>query len=340
MNGYQRIMAALRGETSDATPVMLHNFMMAAREAGITMARFRSDPREIARCFAESVERYGLDGIVVDIDTATLAGACGVPVDFPEDGPARCHGQRLRSLAAVRDLEPACIESYPGVQVWLEAVRLLKHQFGNEILIRGNCDQCPFSLAGLLRSLDEWLMDLADPENSELAHALLVYCAGVTMRFVHLMAGAGAHVVSNGDSPAGPDMCSPKMYREFALPYEKLVAACAHELGKPYILHICGKTDRILPDMVSTSADGLDLDYKTDVRLGRQLMAGKSAFIGNLDPSAVLACGSPDLVEAKTEELLAVFRGNPRFILNAGCAIPAATPGANIRAMIRASRRG
>ena len=29
------------------------------------------------------------DGITVDIDTVTLAGACGVPVDFPNDEPAR-----------------------------------------------------------------------------------------------------------------------------------------------------------------------------------------------------------------------------------------------------------
>ena len=35
MNGLERIMAALRGEQPDKTPVMLHNFMMAAREAGL-----------------------------------------------------------------------------------------------------------------------------------------------------------------------------------------------------------------------------------------------------------------------------------------------------------------
>lgn len=35
-------------------------------------------------------------------------------------------------------------------------------------------------------------------------------------------------------------------------------------------------------------------------------------------------------------ELLAVFADTPRFILNAGSAIPATTPGENLRAMIRA----
>ena len=31
MNGYQRVCAVLRGEEADTVPVMLHNFMLAAR---------------------------------------------------------------------------------------------------------------------------------------------------------------------------------------------------------------------------------------------------------------------------------------------------------------------
>ena len=37
MTGYERIQAALSGKRADKTPIMLHNFMMAAREAGYTM---------------------------------------------------------------------------------------------------------------------------------------------------------------------------------------------------------------------------------------------------------------------------------------------------------------
>jgi uroporphyrinogen-III decarboxylase len=50
----------------------------------------------------------------------------------------------------------------------------------------------------------------------------------------------------------------------------------------------------------------------------------------------VLALGTPDLVTTKTRELLATFAETPRFILNAGCAIPPTTPPENLRAMIRA----
>ncbi len=66
-------------------------------------------------------------------------------------------------------------------------------------------------------------------------------------------------------------------------------------------------------------------------------MKDRAVFIGNIDPSGVLALGTPELVEAKTRELLAVFADTPRFILNAGCAIPATTPPENLRAMITGS---
>ncbi len=334
MNRRQRILSALAGEWPDRTPSMLHNFMMAAREARVTMQQYREDPRNIARCLGVAAERYDVDGIVVDVDTATLAGAVGVPVDFPEDTPARAHGACLSSIEAVSDLAPVDISNDARVQVWLEAVSLLVRDYGGEYLIRGNCDQCPFALAGLMRSLDEWLMDVAAGENEALIHRLLEFCTGVTTQFLRLMARTGAHMLSNGDSPAGPDLLSPRLYRKFALPYEQRVAACSHELGLPYLLHICGKTDTILEEMASTGADALEIDYKTDVRGAHSVLREKVTFVGNLDPTRVLAHGTSELVARTTQELVDVFSDTPRFILNSGCALPADTPAENVRAML------
>ena len=337
MNGRERVLAALHGERPDRVPVMLHNFLMAARENGVPMSVFRRSGRAIAESFIRAVETYHYDGIVVDIDTATLAGAVGVPVDLPDDLPARCRGPLLRTLAAARDLRPVDIAGHFSVQAALEAVAILKGHFRGEITVRGNCDQAPFSLAGLVRSLDAWLVDLIDGEE-ELVRKVLDFAAGATTQFLRLMAAAGADILSNGDSPAGPDMISPAMYRRFAWPYEKKIVSEARALGLPYILHICGRTDLILEDMAGTGADGLELDQKTDVGLAYGLLKDRTAFVGNIDPSAVLAMGTPAEVAARTRDLLERFAGTPRFILNAGCAIPAETPAANLKAMISTAR--
>jgi uroporphyrinogen decarboxylase len=126
--------------------------------------------------------------------------------------------------------------------------------------------------------------------------------------------------------------------RRACQPARRRLAGEAHALGLPYALHICGDTTRILGGMLATGADALELDYKTDVVTARDALRGRAVFIGNIDPSGVLALGTPALVEARTRELLEVFAGVPGFILNAGCAIPAETPPANLRALIAAAR--
>ena len=70
-------------------------------------------------------------------------------------------------------MTPVNLASYPYAEVVLEATHILRSHFGNEIYIRGNCDQAPFSLASSLRTPEEWLGDLMDEDKDELVHLLL-----------------------------------------------------------------------------------------------------------------------------------------------------------------------
>jgi uroporphyrinogen decarboxylase len=336
LNGRERIQAALTGRQPDRVPVMLHNFMPAAREAGVSMRQYRSDPAALARVHIQAVETYGLDAVLVDIDTCTLAGALGVPVEFPDDRPAVAHHARIESLAQLDELPPPNIAKYPGVQVWLEAVRQIHRHFGDEIYVRGNCDQCPFALAALMRGMQGWLLDIMDEDLAPQCARLLDYCAEAGLQFLTLMSQAGAHMLSNGDSAAGPSVVSPRIYRRWALPWERRFAERAHALGLPWALHVCGNTRAILPDLAACGADALELDYLTDVQLAHDLLKDRITFIGNIDPSAVVALGTPADVEREARALISLFADTPRFILNAGCALPASTPAENIHAIVRA----
>jgi len=337
MNGHERISAALKGERPDKIPVMLHNFMMAAREHGVTMEQYRNSPKVIAETFIASIEKYHYDGILVDIDTVTLAGAVGVPVDFPVNDAARSHTGNIENLEDVVHLKPVKVEDYKYIRIWLEAVRLLKDYFKNEIYIRGNCDQSPFSLASMMRGAQTWMLDLM-MGNEEHVNLLLEYCTGASTQFINLMAQTGCDMVSNGDSPAGPEMISAEMYLKFAMPYEKRIVTAAHKAGKAYALHICGNTDVILEYMLMTGADAFELDYKTDITRIYNTIRNTTTFIGNIDPSGVLALGTVDDVQKKTLELLSAYKNSNRFILNAGCAIPSTTPSENLKMMIETAR--
>jgi len=229
------------------------------------------------------------------------------------------------------------VEDYKYILIWLEAVRLLKDHFRDEVFIRGNCDQAPFSLASMMRGAQTWMLDLMMGTDEQIT-ALLEYCTEATSQFIKLMAQTGCDMVSNGDSPAGPAMISAEMYEKYALPYEKRIAELAHREGLPYALHICGNTDIILELMKKTGSDAFELDYLTDINKIYDLLHDSVTFIGNIDPSGVIALGSVDDVKAKTLELLDIYRDSSRFILNAGCAIPSTTPSENLKTMIETAR--
>ena len=337
MNGFERINAALKGEKPDKIPVMLHNFLMAAKEHGVTMEQYRNSPKVIAESFISAIDKYQYDGILVDVDTVTLAGAVGIPIDFPVNDPARSHNGILNDLSEVLNLKPVKVEQYKYIRIWLEAVRMLKDYFKDEIFIRGNCDQAPFSLASMMRGAQNWMMDLVIGEEEQVFQ-LLEYCTDASSQFIALMAQTGCDMVSNGDSPAGPDMISGEMFEKFAMPYEKRLVDHAHSFGKPYTMHICGNTNIILERLKNIGADAYELDYKTDISIIYDTFHDSSTLIGTIDPSGVLAFGTADEVRAKTMELLDVYRNSNRFILNAGCAIPPMTPSINLKTMIETAR--
>ena len=332
MNGYERIKAALEGRMPDKRPVMLHNFLQAAEQSGINMKQYREDPQLAAKCLIESVKRYGLDGVLFDVDTALLASAIGVPTDYPVEVPASTHLPLLENLADVAQLEKIDISGNIRIQHALETVKILKEYFKNEVYVRGNCDQCPFSLATMVRTPANFMLDLMlDEENAVI---LLKYCTGITRQMIRLMSATGADMVSNGDSPAGPEMISPDMYRKFALPYERETVDEAHACNKPYLLHICGNTNLILDDLASLGLDSVELDYKTSIEKIYNAMHDKCTLSGTVDPVGVITYGSLLDVERKTIELLELYRDCPRLIINAGCAIPKNAPHENVKRFV------
>ena len=189
----------------------------------------------------------------------------------------------------------------------------------------------------MMRGAQNWMLDLMMGSDEQL-RLLLEYCTDASSQFIKLMAQTGCDMVSNGDSLAGPEMISPDMYLKYAMPYEKRIVDVAHNAGVAYTLHICGNTDTILEHMLLTGVDAVELDYKTDINKIFNTFHNKVTFIGNIDPSGVLALGTVDLVQKKTLELLSAFRNSNRFILNAGCAIPPNSPPENLKMMIDVAR--
>ncbi len=338
MNSRERTLAVIEGKLPDRVPVCLHNFMMATPEAGARMEDYLRDPETAARVHLEAQARYGYDCILIDLDTTMLAEAMGAEVDCTPGEPGHVKTPAITSLDEAAGLPRIDPRRAGRIPVLLEAVRIMRREVGDKVAIRGNCDQMAFSLASLLRGMQDFMMDLVTEPDHPGLQALLQISFENHLAVHRAVIEAGADFTSLGDSPCGPDMVSPALFRQFARPWhERLLADLARD-GIYTVIHICGNTTAILDDLAGYGRCGFDLDYKTDAARAKRGPGASHVLCGNLDPSSVVGRGTVEQVEKATRALFETWKPGGRFILNAGCAIPAGTPPANIEAMMTCAR--
>jgi len=334
MTGYERISAVLNQKKADRTPIMLHSFMPAASEYGLTMEAYRNSAENIANCHLTFAEKYKIDGILMDIDTCIEADAVGVKIDFPINEPARAIGNLSTDkkilLAA---LKPEKLLQNERVHIALDTIRIMKKRAGNDLFIRGNCDQMAFSIAMLCYGMTDFMMDLIDEDLEDDILEIIDAAYSVHLEYNKLMHQAGADMTSFGDSSCGPDLISRDCYLKFGYPFHKRLQKDLSSLGIKNLCHICGNLDNILEDVVNIGFDAVEMDYKTDIRLAQKLIKGKSAFFGPIDPSGVFFFGTPEIVETETKRVLDIFKGE-NIVIGAGCALATNTPEENIRAFV------
>jgi MtaA/CmuA family methyltransferase len=217
----------------------------------------------------------------------------------------------------------------------IEALRRILDALGDEVFVVACFDQFPLSLASQLLGINETMLKLLD--DRPLVEALMERCLDYGMAFGKALAGAGAHMLSGGDSPAG--LIGPELFRETALPFEKrLIQGLKEATGKPVSLHICGDSTAILGEMAGTGADVLEIDHKVDIVTACRIVGPEITLWGNLDPVGVLAQGSPAQVQDAARRVCKAVRsvGHSRFVLSSGCTLALETPAANVEALLRA----
>jgi uroporphyrinogen decarboxylase len=284
-------------------------------------------------------ERYGHDVLLVENGTAALAEACGVQVEYQEDTAPVAKSPAIHSLDEVESLELPDPYKDPLLSELLKATRIVVEEIGDRAFVIGRADQGPFSLACEIRGMSEFMMDLALGEKLDKVHQLLDFCRRVSERYALAQIEQGAHATSIGDSPSGPDVVSPKFYKAFAYPYVKNLVSNLKKKNITLAYHICGNSTPIIEDMVRTGAAIIEIDQKADQQASKTAAAGKATLLGPVDPSVVMAKGTPELVMEKCNEALKNLSQGGGFILGPGCALPPSTPDENIDAMIEAAKK-
>jgi uroporphyrinogen decarboxylase len=221
MNSLERCKRVLSHEIPDRVPVIPQDYHVAMRYAGYHHGEFHSDPVKMADAHIKFVRDFDLDGVIIGADTVCLAEAVGCKVAFSDDACPRHEEGCLSGYAAVDELRVPDPFTAARMPVWIEATRICAEKIGREKLVIARADQGAFSLASMMRGMQDFLLDVAMEEDAEGIHKLLKYCNACMLAFIKALQSVGAHVVTSGDSISGPGVVSPKTYMEYAHPDEK-----------------------------------------------------------------------------------------------------------------------
>lgn len=326
MNSLQRTQDFIDGLTVDRPP--FHPILMrfAAKYAGVKYKDFCLSYIHKCETNIRCATDFSYDWVNVMSDPYSEADAYGVKLFYPEDNLPQTTELLIKEISDIDKLKVARVEDHARLRGRVNEIKEFHRQVGNTQFICGWVEG-PLAAYCDIRDLSAACMDLY--ENPEKLMIALDIMTETAMGFITAQINAGAHCIGIGDAVCS--LISPELYREFIFPREKALIDHTHRLDARVKLHICGNTTAILPDMIKTGADIVDIDHLVE-SMGDflPLFSQKQVPSGNSNPVSVIRDGNSDTIK---ESVFRCFREtNGRGIVSAGCEIPPDTSVENMMA--------
>ncbi|KXO76784.1 uroporphyrinogen decarboxylase [Acinetobacter venetianus] len=305
-----RFLRALLREPVDTTPV----WMM--RQAGRYLPEYRETRAQagdfLSLCkntdFAcevtlQPLRRYELDAAILFSDILTVPDALGLGLYF-ETGEGPKFHKTARTEQDVANLPKLNAKS--DLAYVMNAVSTIRSALNGQVPLIGFSGS-PWTLATYMvegGSSKEFRftknMMYAQPE---VLHALLDHLADSVIDYLNAQIDAGAQAIQIFDSWGGA--LAHREYVEFSLNYmKKIIAGLQREKdGRriPIIVFTKGG-GQWLEAMVGTGADAFGVDWTTPLYTARDVIAGRAALQGNLDPAVLY--GSAASIEKSVKAML------------------------------------
>eukprot|EP00095_Tigriopus_kingsejongensis_P003035 snap_masked-scaffold9782_size2333-processed-gene-0.0 protein:Tk03035 transcript:snap_masked-scaffold9782_size2333-processed-gene-0.0-mRNA-1 annotation:"uroporphyrinogen decarboxylase" len=283
----------------------------------------------------QPLRRFPLDAAILFSDILTIPDAMGLGLYFSEgEGPK--FERPLRSAASIEKLGVPDPEDSLGYV--MNAVRTIRSELNGDVPLIGFSGS-PWTLATYMVeggstktfSHSKGLL-YSDPLS---AHKLLDTLAQSVTSYLNAQVAAGAQALMIFDTWGG--VLTPAAYREFSLNYmQQIVDGLTREAdGRrvPVVLFTKGAGER-LADMATVDADGLGVDWTTDLNRARELVQDRVSLQGNLDPGVLY--GTAETVEQEVKRVLASYGRGPGHIFNLGHGVTPDVSPDNVGAAIAA----
>ncbi|HCG99858.1 MAG TPA: uroporphyrinogen decarboxylase [Actinobacteria bacterium] len=332
-----RFLRACRREPVDATPVWL------MRQAGRYMKEYRDirakydfltmckKPEVAAEITLQPIDALNVDAAILFADILLPFEGMGIDLEFAKgEGPV-IHNP-VRSMADVANVR--VIDAEEATPYVAEAIKILRRELENRVPLIG-FSGAPFTLASYViegsGSRDYRYAKAMMYEAPQAWHALMEKLAEIVTRYLRMQIDAGAQAVQMFDSWVGA--LSPNDYREFVMPYSKLVMDNLADAGVPRI-HFANNASTLLELVSEAGGDVVGIDWRINLDEAWRRIGYDKAIQGNFDPIALF--GPIESIEARVKDILDRTDGRAGHIFNLGHGIHKETPVEHAKALVDA----
>jgi uroporphyrinogen-III decarboxylase len=244
-----------------------------------------------------------------------------------------------------RDEDIFLIEKYmPVPRLDLKPVAEKYDEIGDEGILRGFVwgDQggC-WQHAACLYNITDLIM--ATYDKPDWVHALLRILLEKKLQYIQSMKGAKFDLIETGGGSGSSTIISPKIFKEFCLPYAKKMHQALHDLCFKVTYHTCGGNLGIEEYIIETEADVSETLAPVSVGGNQEpwefkkKVGDRIGLIGGLDQFNVLTAGSKETIREKVIELFDRVGKNGGYICSASDHF-FETPVENLTAFANAAR--
>lgn len=303
---------ALGSVTSVATTAMME-------QCGAKFPQAHHEPDLMAKLASSATIDAGFDMICPLFSVVHEAAALGAGINWGDENSMP--GITYHPWREPEDINiPDDFEHKDSMQVPLEALRLLKVEYGKEYAIVGKIFG-PWSLTFHMFGVENTLiMVLDDPDKL----AKIMHCMSqVSLRSAQALIRAGADLLCIADH-CSRDMCSPGTYRDFLLPLHQQIA---QKISCPLVLHTCGDTADRINFIAESGISCFHYDTRVPADMARKLSGGKMALMGGVSNINSLLPNDESAIRADVSR--AINAGIN--VIGPECAIPLSTSPASLR---------
>ena len=316
-----------RSESQRALPILS---FPAAQKMNVTVEQLVKDPELMAQAMEIVSKETDTLAAVSLMDLSVEAEAFGAAVRFTEDEVPAVIGQLVSDEDEANDLEVPEL-SAGRAQLCVEAVRLAKERITDKPVLAGMIG--PYSLAGRLMDVTEIMYICFD--EPETVHIVLDKATEYLIRYGQAMKDAGANGIMMAEPLAG--ILSPDMAAEFSVPYVKRIVDALQDENFAVLYHNCGNSVlSMLEPIFSQGAAAYHFGNAVDMLKVMEQAPADVLCMGNVDPAAEFAHGTPESMTAATKALLEKCGSYKNFVPSSGCDIPAHAKWENIHAFFEA----